>query len=508
MKEDIIDIIIVGGGVGGICCGIYLLNKGFKVTIIEKNQNLGGKMNLIEENGFKFDLNATIVMSPSTYTNVFKDANRNYEDYFKIKRLSPMYKVFNYDNKEVTIYDEIDKKTNELEKIEEGLSKDFEIILRKSYKKYCLIKNDFLDKPMINLGELLNMKSIMSLIKINPLSRASNYISRLVKNDILRNYLIFKSMYIGIDPFENSNIHTLVPALCHMEGIGYFEGGLYTYIKAVTRLFTEMGGKIINNTKVDKILIENEKIVGVKTKEKIINSDIVVCNSDYSYTIDKLIEKDDLDERYNKENISNKDYSCSTFILYLGLDKIYHNLQVHNIYLNKDFKNSIQGAFKGFIPDNPSLYMYYPSIVDKSFAKEGNSSLNITLRVPNLSLYKGEYSDRDCKKIRNIIIETIKHIPFMEDIEEHIVYENYLTPNDLATNYNCYYGNAFGLSHKLLQSIYFRPHIKSNKVKGLYFLNASTHPGNGTSVVIGGSKVLSKVIEEDFSTRINHLHKP
>lgn len=120
------------------------------------------------------------------------------------------------------------------------------------------------------------------------------------------------------------------------------------------------------------------------------------------------------------------------------------------------------------------------------------------LRIPNLSLYKSDYNKDDIRKIRDIIIKTIEQIPSMDDIEKHIVYENYLTPKTLEKDYNCYMGNAFGLSHKLLQNIYFRPHIKSKKVEGLYFLNASTHPGNGASVVIGGSKVFSELIYKDY----------
>ena len=495
MKKD---VIIVGGGIGGLCSGIYLLHKGFNVTIVEQKEKLGGKINIIEEEGFKFDLSASILMTPKIYTDVFEDVGKNYKDYFEIINLDPLYKVFSYDKKSLLVYGDNNKIINEFEKFEKGLSLDFMKFLSKSYEKYYLIKNDFLDKPMINLKELLNLNSIKSLIKIKPLSTTSNYLNKIIKNEIIINYLIFSSMYIGVDPYKNSNIHTLIPAISHLNGLGYIKGGMYKYIESLEKLFKELGGKVLNNTKVDKVLIENNKIRGIKYKDNTLRSDIVICNNDYTYTVKNLIDKKYLDKRYNKDNIEKKDYSCSVFILYLGLDKIYDTLQVHNIYLNKNFQESIQSAFKGIIPTNPSLYIYYPSIRDKSFCKNNKSSLNIMLRIPNLSLYKSDYNKEDIKKTRDIIIKTIKQIPSMEDIEKHIVYENYLTPKTLEKDYNCYMGNAFGLSHKLLQNIYFRPHIKSKKVEGLYFLNASTHPGNGASVVIGGSKVLSELIYKDY----------
>ena len=335
MKKD---VIIVGGGIGGLCSGIYLLHKGFNVTIMEQKEKLGGKINIIEEEGFKFDLSASILMTPKIYTDVFEDVGKNYKDYFEIINLDPLYKVFSYDKESLLIYGDSNKMINEFEKFEKGLSLDFMKFLSKSYEKYYLIKNDFLDKPMINLKELLNLNSIKSLIKIKPLSTTSNYLNKIIKNEIIINYLIFSSMYIGVDPYKNSNIHTLIPAISHLNGLGYIKGGMYKYIESLEKLFKELGGKVLNNTKVDKVLIENNKIRGIKYKDNTLRSDIVICNNDYTYTVKNLIDKKYLDKRYNKDNIEKKDYSCSVFILYLGLDKTYDTLQVHNIYLNKDLK--------------------------------------------------------------------------------------------------------------------------------------------------------------------------
>ena len=180
MKKD---VIIVGGGIGGLCSGIYLLHKGFNVTIVEQKEKLGGKINIIEEEGFKFDLSASILMTPKIYTDVFEDVGKNYKDYFEIINLDPLYKVFSYDKKSLLIYGDSNKMINEFEKFEKGLSLDFMKFLSKSYEKYYLIKNDFLDKPMINLKELLNLNSIKSLIKIKPLSTTSNYLNKIIKNE-------------------------------------------------------------------------------------------------------------------------------------------------------------------------------------------------------------------------------------------------------------------------------------------------------------------------------------
>lgn len=489
--------IIIGGGIGGLCSGIRLLHKGDKVTLLEKNKKIGGKVNILENKNLKFDMTASIIMTPKIYTDLFKDVGKNYEDYFKIYKLDPIYKVFYDDKTCCDFYSDANKMINQLESLEKGLSTDFYNFLSKSYEKYFISKDKILNQPMINLKEIINFSFIKSMCKISPLSSTNNYLNKLIRNKKLKNYLIFTSMYIGVNPYANSNIYTLIPTISHLYGLWYIDGGIYSYIKALEKLFIELGGKIMTNCEVKNILIENNEVKGVKTKDKILSSDLIVCNADYPYAIKNLINDEYLDSKYKKKNLNNIDYSCSVFILYLGLDKVYHNLNVHNIYISKDFKNSIEGPFKGYIPCDPSLYIYYPSAVDESFKANNHSSMNIMIRVPNLSFTNINYNNDQIKALKKYIFKNLKNIKGLENIENHIIYENYLTPFDLRDKYNLYYGNAFGISHKISQSAYFRPHLKSKKVKGLYFIGSSTHPGNGSSVVIDGSKVLCEIIENN-----------
>lgn len=486
--------IIIGGGIGGLCSGIRLLNKGYTVTLIEKNKELGGKINILQNNEFKFDLTASVIMSPKSYTDIFNDVGKNYEDYFKIHKLDPIYKVFYYDKTSCNYYSDTNNMINELESLEKGLSVNFYKFLSKSYKKYFITKDKILNQPMTNLKEIINLSFIKSMYKINPLFSTYKYINKLISNEKLKNYLVFTSMYIGINPYTNSNIYTLIPTISHLYGIWYIEGGLYAYIKALEKLFVELGGKIITNCEVNKILIQDNEIKGVKANNEVISCSFVICNADYTYAINNLLDDEFSKNKYFKRNLTNIDYSCSVFILYLGLDTVYNNLRVHNIYISKNFRNSIEGSFNGDICHDPSLYIYYPAAIDHTFRMNNHSSMNIMLRVPNLSFSNIKYDDNQIKKLKKYILSNLINIKELEDIENHILYENYLTPIDLKNDFNLCYGNAFGISHKISQSGYFRPHLKSSKVKGLYFINSSTHPGNGVSVVIDGSKVLYEII--------------
>ncbi|MGL5574646.1 MAG: phytoene desaturase family protein [Sarcina sp.] len=491
--------VIVGAGIGGLCTAIRLLNKGFKVTIIEKESSIGGRAGVRKVGNYKFDLSASVLMTKESYLDIFKECKKNYKDYIEIIDLDHTYRVSYSDGSMYDFYSDIEKMNETLEKMSSGLSYQYNKFVEESFNKYLLAKKYFLDKPMLSIFEFLSFKSIAKFFDIKPVERSDKFIKERISYEKLREYLIFKTMYIGTNPYESSNIYTLIPAITQKEGLFYIKGGVYSYILALEKLVNELGGDIILNRKIDKVVIEKKKVVGVCSKGEFKEADLVICNSDYSYCLEELFDRELNEIKYKKTNLKSKEYSCSVFIIYLGLNKKFEELKLHNIYLSEDFRASIEGAFKGYIAKELSLYMYYPSAVDESFNEEGKSSLNIMLRVPNLSFDNIEWSKESIKKVRDSIIKTIKtKIKGLEDIEKYIEVEEYFLPRDFEKNFNCYYGNAFGLSHKLTQTNYLRGHMKSKSIKGLYFIGSSTHPGNGLSVILDGTKVLENIILKSF----------
>lgn len=483
-------VIIIGAGIGGLSTAIRLLSKGFDVEILEKQNNAGGKVNQIDDMGHKFDLTASVLMNPNIYKELFTYANKDYSKYIQMIRLDPLYRVSYYDGTSYDFYSDDNKNIETLESIEKYSSIGYLKYLSRSYEKYKIANTKFLEKPMTNLSEIINFESIANLIKINPLPSSYKFLSKYITNEKILNYLVFKSMYIGVDPFKQSNLYTLIPTVSKLYGLWYIKGGMYSYIKALEKLIYELGGKIKFNTEVNEILIENKKVKGVKSNNKFFNCDIVVCNADFPYAISNLIKSDDLKDSYTKHKVDNLNYSYSTFIIYLALDKKYCSLKTHNIYIGENFKENLQKPFYGSIPDKPSLYIYCPSKLDSSMCLNSKETLNIVLRVPNLSYKNISWDNDTIKNTRNKIMDSIKNIKGLKDLESHIIYEKILTPNDLEKDYNAYNGCAFGIGHNISQVGYFRPHIKSKTVNNLYFIGSSTHPGNGVSVIINGSRLI------------------
>ena len=323
-------------------------------------------------------------------------------------------------------------------------------------------------------------------------------IFKLIDNEKFSDYLIFLTMYMGINPYEVSNIYTMIPAISHSYGIGYIKGGFYNYILAIVKLIYEMGGKIETNTEVQQIIVKNDRVSAVKTDKIIYKSDIVVCNADYPYAVKNLFHKNVEAELRSERHMIKKEASCSIFMIYLGLSRKFDELSVHNIYISRNFRESIEKPFKGDIPDNPSIYIYYPSAVDDTLCTRGKSVMNLMVRVPNLSFKNIQWNEEKIHEFRKKIINEIKNIKGLENIEKYIEYEDYLIPDDLQGRFNSYEGSAFGLSHKLSQSLILRPAMKEKNLKGLYFIGSSTHPGNGVSIIIEGTKVLAEIIQNDY----------
>lgn len=490
-------VVVIGSGIGGLCTAARLLNEGFDVTIIEKESTLGGKVNVKYGAGFKFDLTASILMTVKSYTDIFEECGRKYSDYFTLVPLDPLYNVYYHDGSEIKFHKNLSMMNDEFDKISEGLSREYDDFIFKAIKKYFISKRYFLGRDMEDAGEILNTEAMTKIIKLKPLSNCNKFISDILKDEKLKEYILFQCMYMGKNPYEASSIYSMIPAITSTYGLYYIKGGIYKYIEALEKIITEMGGRIEKNCTAIRINTYNNIVDSIVTDKGRIQCDIAVCNADYPYSVKNLFQN--AKGLYKSSDIDKKEYSYSVFMIYLGLNKKYDELNVHNIYINKNFKKSFELTEEGSLPCYPSLYIYYPSAVDDSLCRNENDSvMNIMVRVPNLKVSRVKWNLSEIQNYRNIVMETVSKINVLNDIENHIKYEDYLTPYDLRDRFNSHFGTAFGLSPSLDQSLYLRPHLKSKEISNLYFIGSSTHPGNGVSIIIDGTKVLAKMIITDF----------
>lgn len=490
-------ISIVGAGVGGLSAGIRLQKSGFDVTIYEKESIPGGKMHLIEGNGFKFDLGPTIVMMPQVYRDVFEFAGEDPDDYIPMKRLDPIYSVY-FDGEKAEVSTDLVHLTEYLEGISSEDTQGYYEYISSIYKRYLIAKEHFIEKPFRRPSDFYNPKTLLNALRLKTFSNAYDSIASFVKDDRLRKLLSFQTLYIGISPHNGPSIYTIIPMIEMVYGVWYIEGGMYSMTRGLEKCFKKLGGKVEYNSPVDKILFDGKVTKGISVSGRDIGSDIVLCNADFPYALKELIDDNSVrGKKYTPEKIDGMDYSCSCFLMYLGLDGSYPELDVHNVIFADDFEKNISDIFSGKLPEDPSVYLYSPSKVDDSIAPDGKTALYVLVPIPSLHTSKLTWTDEDISKYREIALSKVKTMASLASIEDKIVFEKVFTPRDFLEKFNAYHGATFGIAPTLMQSNYYRPHNKHMSAENLYFTGSSVHPGAGVPIVLTSGKLSAEEIIRD-----------
>ena len=494
MKE----IIVVGGGVAGLSAAVRLQKAGYSVTLYEKESQPGGKMNQIKEKGFTFDVGPTIVMMPEIYREIFELCGVDPDDYIPMEKVDPMLQLYFSDEAPLTFSNDLIELTKTLEEISEEDAQGYFAFLADIYKRYVIAKEAFITKSFRGFWDFYNPKSLWAGLKLKTFNDAYTSISKFVKDDRLRKSLAFQTLYIGVSPYQGPSLYTIIPMIELFYGVYFIKGGMYTLATSLARLFEELGGVIHYDSPIEELIIENKRATGVRLNGQIHSADAIVCAADFPYAMQELIPDEKKRGKYTNKKISQMAYSCSCFLLYLGLDKKYDTNGLHSIYFAEDFKKNVDDLFEtGVLPEDPSFYLYRPTLKDASLAPEGHEGLYVLVPVPELSKFD-DWQPSTVKNYRDKIIHTLKEKTIFSDIDEHIVFETHYTPQDFKERYNAYNGATFGLKPTLSQSNYYRPHNKFAYAEGLYFCGSSTHPGAGVPIVMQSAKLaVEELIKDD-----------
>lgn len=237
-------------------------------------------------------------------------------------------------------------------------------------------------------------------------------------------------------------------------------------------------------------MIQDKKAYGIKLKDKEVLTDFVLCNADFPYAIKNLVQDKAAKGKYTDKKIDSMKYSCSCFILYLGMDRKYDQVdQLHNFVFTEDLDKNLEDIFDGKLLDKPSYYLYMASKMDQSMAPEGKDGLYLLVPVSDLSTADYEWNEETIQYYRSQVLDSLKTLKGFENVENEIVSETYMTPLDFEEKFNAYNGACFGLRPNLLQSNHFRPQAKAKNCENLYFAGSSTHPGAGVPIVLLSAKI-------------------
>jgi phytoene desaturase len=339
------------------------------------------------------------------------------------------------------------------------------------------------------------------LIHLQAFRSVYSMVSKYIRDEHLRQLFSFHSLLVGGNPFTTTSIYTLIHCLERKWGVFFPKGGTGALVRALVKLFLELGGEIRFNSEVTEIMTGRSQVTGIVTqggrKE---GFDLVISNADVFHTYDVLLKREPRVEAMRKK-VSAMNYSMSLFLIYFGTNRKYSNLQHHNIIFGSRYRELLSDIFeRGRLADDFSLYLHAPTLSDPSLAPAGCESFYILSPVPHLGKLAVDWKSEGPRYAEKILAYLEKH--YMPDLRSSIVTRRLFTPDDFRTELNSRFGSAFSLEPRLLQSAYFRVHNRDTKIRGLYFVGAGTHPGAGIPGVVNSAKATASLILHDMKTLI------
>ena len=481
-------IAIIGGGFSSLSASCYLAQSGYEVTIYEKNATLGGRARQLKGNGFTFDIGPAWYWMPDVFEKFFQDFNKKTSDYYELEKLSPAYKVYFGENNSIDIADNLTDIIATFESIEKGSGSKLSSFIEEAKSNYDIAIKDLVYQP----GD-----SIMELITIQTAARVTQFfstISTLVKSKFkdfrLQQILEFPVLFLGAKPSATPGFYNFMNYADFGLGTWHPRGGMYKVVEAMESLAVELGVAFRTEANVEKIIVENNRAIGLIVNGEEIKADVVLSGADYHFT-ETLLETSQ--RQYSEKYWDRKTFAPSSLLFYVGFDTKIANVSHHTLFFDTSFDVHAKEIYdtKEW-PKNPLFYASFPSKSDDSFALESQEAATFLIPLA-IDL-------EDTPEIRehyfNTIIDRFEALT-KQKVREHIIFKSSYCVNDFKEDYNSYKGNAYGLANILTQTAFLRPKIKSKKVKNLYFTGQLTVPGPGVPPALISGKIAStKIIKE------------
>lgn len=487
-------VAIIGSGFGGLSLAIRLQSKGYKVTIFEKQEKVGGHAYQLKKNGYTFDLGPSLITAPSIIRSIFDAAGEKMEDHLDLMRLDPFYRIYFADGTYFDYSGDPEKMKSEIAKFSEEDAANYDKFMELTSLLYKYVITDGLgSKPFLTMKDFIT--AAPKLLSTGSILPTYTQTSRYFKHPNIRFVFSFHPLFIGGNPFNAPALYLMIPYLEREEGVWFSKGGMYSLVEAFKNLFEAKGGVIKTSTEVKRIETEDRKVTGVITDKSEEGFDLVVSNAHIYHTYKDLLNGTKR-KRWNDKKLKKSKYSMSSFLLYLGVKKQYPELKHHTLILSERYKDLVNEIFANKeLPDDFSMYLHAPTKSDPTMAPDGCESMYVLIPTPNLS------ANIDWKKMKfpyaDKIIDFLEKDFGLTDLRKNIEVMEIFTPEDFKDKRNSYLGSAWGLQPVLTQSANFRAHNRSEDVENLYIVGASTHPGAGVPGVMLTAETTAKLIYKD-----------
>ncbi len=485
-------VIIVGGGIGGLALAGMLGKAGYAVTLVEKNDSLGGRARIFRQDGFMFDMGPSWYMMPDVFEHFFNIMGEKIEDYYTLAKLTPSYQItLKSEKKSYAFFSDMEKNKELFDRIEPGAGAVLEQFLNQTKWQYEIAKNEFMYKNYNSIFDFFNLRVMKEGARLPLFKKQKNIIEAKFKSEILRKALQYQTVLLGTAPGDTPGIYTLMNYVDLVLGEWYPNKGIRAVPESLEAVARKYGVQMRTSAPVKQIVIDGGKARGVLLESgEMISADMVVSNADVAHTDMKLLSEDyrtKSDKYWNSRVLA-----PSAFILYLGVKGKISQMEHHNLLFTKNWEKGFGEIFKNPAwPEDPSMYVCMPSKTDATVAPEGHE--NLFVLVPIAAGL--DYEEGFMKTYGDKVIAEIAEYYNIPDLKERIVVRKEYSVKDFMKDYNAFKGTALGLAHTLTQTAIFRPNNVHPKVKNLFYVGAGTNPGIGMPICLISAELAFKRIQ-------------
>ena len=476
--------IVIGSGIAGIAAAIRLAVTDFDVTIFDKNKYPGGKLSEVNQDGFRFDAGPSLFTMPHFVDELFQLAGKKPRDYFQYKKQSTACHYFWNDgtvfNAPSAPYEFAQEANRVFGESKENVSNKFEKASFINDKIGSLFLEQSLHKPS-NFLNLATLKGLLSMPKldINKSLHAAN--QRDLNHPKLVQLFDRYATYNGSSPYQTPGIMGIIPHFEHNVGTFFPEKGMVSITNSLVSLAKDIGVTFKLEEEVLEIDVQSKSAKGVKTEKGYSEADVIISNMDVFFTYRKLLPNFNAPEKILK-----RERSSSALIFYWGMDAVFEQLDLHNIFFSDDYKKEFEGIFNQSKEVNdPTIYIHISSKAKNDDAPEGKENWFVMINTPP----KGEIDWN--QYIASARIKIIKKLSQLlnRDIESLILNESILDPRSIESKTMSYQGSLYGTSSNDKYAAFLRHPNFSKKIKNLFFVGGSAHPGGGIPLCLLSAKI-------------------
>ncbi|KAA2238062.1 phytoene desaturase [Salinarimonas soli] len=482
--------IVIGSGFGGLAAAVRLGARGYRVTVLERLPEPGGRAGVIRQDGFTFDAGPTVITAPFLFEELWSLCGRRMADDVTLVPVDPFYRIRFHDGETFAYSGDPDAMRAEVARLSPRDVAGYDRFMALS-REICRVGFEELGHvPFGSLGKMARIAP--DLLRLQGWRSVHGLVSTFFRDPRLRTVFSFHPLLIGGHPFRATAVYGLIAHLEKHWGVHFAMGGTGSLVKGLVGLIQGQGNRVRCGAEVAEITTEGRRATGVRLATgEILPADIVVSNADSAWTYRHLVPAH-LRRRWTDRRLERSHYSMGLFVWYFGTKRRYPDVAHHTILLGPRYRGLLDDIFRRkVLAEDFSLYLHRPTATDPALAPPRHDGFYVLSPVPNLG---GDIDwERQAEPYRQAIMRHLE-ATVMPGLEASLVTSALATPADFERRYLSFRGSGFGLEPIMSQSAWFRPHNRSEEVDGLYLVGAGTHPGAGLPGVLSSARILDEVV--------------